>query len=274
MHLFIPTPSNSKLELGFLTLHYYALSILVGILVAVYLTRNRYVARGGVSSEISDLALYLIPTGIIGGRIYHVLTSPDSYFGKDGHPIDAVKIWQGGMGIWGAVLFGALAAYIYFKMGKRIGSFKIFADSVAPGLLIAQGIGRFGNWFNGELFGRPTQLPWGLEIPVDKRPIGFGSFQTFHPTFLYEALWCFLCAAIILKSKWLNSRNPGDLFLVYIALYSFGRLWIEMLRIDTAHLIFGIRLNVWVALLTLTLSSSFFLRANLKLRRQKSDRAY
>jgi prolipoprotein diacylglyceryl transferase len=261
MHLFIPTPSNSKLELGFLTLHYYALSILVGILVAVYLTRKRYVARGGVSSEISDLALYLIPTGIIGGRIYHVVTSPDAY-------------WQGGMGMWGAVFFGALAAFIYFKVRKRVGTFKTFADSVVPGLLLAQGIGRFGNWFNGELFGRPTKLPWGLEIPVNKRPLGFGSFLTFHPTFLYEALWCFLCAAIILKSKWLNSRNSGQLFLAYIALYSFGRLWIETLRIDAAHLIFGIRLNVWVSLFTLTLSSAYFLRTNLKLRRQKSDRAY
>lgn len=273
MHLFIPTPSNSKLELGFLTLHYYALSILVGILVAVYLTRKRYVARGGASSEISDLALYLIPTGIIGGRIYHVLTSPDAYFGKDGHPIDALKIWQGGMGIWGAVLFGTLAAFLYFRVGERIGTFKIFADSVAPGLLIAQGIGRFGNWFNGELFGSPTRLPWGLEIPMEKRPLGFETFSTFHPTFLYEALWCFICAAILIKSNWLNRRKSGELFVAYIALYSLGRLWIEMLRIDSAHLILGIRLNVWVAFICLTLSSGYFLRAEAKLRRQKSDRA-
>jgi prolipoprotein diacylglyceryl transferase len=263
MHLFIPTPGNSKMELGFLTLHYYALFILLGIFVAIYLTQKRYVASGGERSEISDLALYLIPTGIIGGRIYHVITSPDNYFGKGGHPLDAVKIWQGGMGIWGAVSLGVLTAFIYFKIKSRVGTFKMFADCVAPALLIAQGIGRFGNWFNGELFGSPTTLPWGLEIPIDKRPLGYENFLTFHPTFLYEALWCFICAVILMKSKRMNSMKPGELFIAYIAFYCLGRLWIEMLRIDSAHLILGIRLNVWVAFIGLTLSSAYFLRRSL-----------
>jgi len=273
MHFFIPTPSSSKLELGFFTLHYYALSILVGILVAIFITKRRYLARGGAASEISDLSLYLIPAGIIGGRIYHVITSPQAYFGKNGNPLDAVKIWQGGMGIWGAVALGATTAFLYFRSSTRVGNFAIFADSVAPGLLIAQGIGRFGNWFNGELFGRPTKLPWALEIPLEKRPMGFETFSTFHPTFLYEAIWCLFCALLLWKSRFFRFRRPGMVFVAYIALYSFGRIWIELLRIDSANLIFGVRLNVWVAFACLVLSASYFFRGGFKSRSEKSDRA-
>ena len=150
MRKFIPTPSSSTLELGFFTFHYYALAILLGIVVAIWLTKRRYAAMGGNPNEISDLAFFVIPAGIIGGRIYHVITSPQKYFGENGSPIQAVQIWRGGLGIWGAIAVGALAAFIFFKAKKRSLSFYQLADAIAPSLLIAQGIGRFGNWFNGE----------------------------------------------------------------------------------------------------------------------------
>ena len=263
MKTFIPTPSNSKLELGFLTLHYYAIAILVGIVVALFITRARYQDRGGNPNEINDLAVVLIPAGIIGGRIYHVITSPDNYFGSNGHPLDAFKVWQGGLGIWGAVGLGGLVAFIKFRNGNLSLTFPVFADAIAPALLVAQGIGRFGNWFNAELFGKPTTLPWGLEIPAINRPSGFENFSTFHPTFLYEALWCFLAAlllSILPKVRIVKSLAPGQVFLAYIFLYSLGRLWIENLRIDPAHQLLGLRLNIWVSALSILLSAGLFLR--------------
>ena len=165
MRKFIPTPSSSTLELGFFTIHFYALAILLGIFIAVWLTKKRYRALGGDPNDITDLAFVVVPAGIIGGRIYHVFTSPQKYFGEAGSPIQALQIWRGGLGIWGAIGFGALAAFIFFKVKKTSLSFYQLADAIAPGLLIAQGIGRFGNWFNAELFGRPTSLFWALEIP-------------------------------------------------------------------------------------------------------------
>jgi len=185
--------------------------------------------------------------GIIGGRIYHVITSPDAYFGAGGHPIDALKIWQGGMGIWGAISLGALSAYVAFRRKRRSTTFSTLADALAPTLLIAQGIGRFGNYFNGELFGRPSTLPWALNVPVEKRPHGFEQFATFEPTFLYEALWCFIGAAILTYLSRYLLRRPGTMFFAYISLYTFGRTWIETQRIDPAHLLLGLRINVWVS---------------------------
>lgn len=260
MRTFIPTPSTSKLELGPVTLHFYAISILLGILFAILITRARYQDRGGEPHEINDLAFLLVPVGIIGGRIYHVITSPDNYFGSNGKPLDALKIWQGGLGIWGAVGLGSLAAYLKFRRSSMSVSFATFADAIAPALLVAQGVGRFGNWFNAELFGRPSNLPWALAIPVSNRPMGFENFATFHPTFLYEAIWCFVAAIFLIRSNWVKSLRTGQIFLTYIALYCLGRLWIENLRIDTAHLIFGIRLNVWVSALGFLISTGWILR--------------
>jgi prolipoprotein diacylglyceryl transferase len=260
MRTFIPTPSSSTLELGFFTVHYYALCILLGIFVAIWTTRKRYERLGGDSNEISDLAIYLIPLGIIGGRIYHVITSPQKYFGSGGSPLAALAIWQGGLGIWGAISAGAAVAYFYYRKGRRSLSFAQFADALAPGLLLAQGIGRFGNWFNGELFGKPTQGIWGLQIPVANRPIGFEEFSTFQPTFLFEALWCFLIALIIYRAKFFKRIiGSGSIFLFYVASYSFGRLFIESIRIDTANLIFGLRLNIWVAGILAIGAGAFFI---------------
>jgi prolipoprotein diacylglyceryl transferase len=261
MRKFIPTPSSSTLELGFFNFHFYALGILIGIFVAIWLTKRRYKALGGNPADISDLALVAVPAGIIGGRIYHVITSPQKYFGEGGSPVQALQIWRGGLGIWGAIGFGALAAFIFFKVKKTSLSFYQLADAIVPGLLIAQGIGRFGNWFNAELFGRPTSVFWALEIPEENRPAGYESFATFHPTFLYEAIWCFLIAGIILKAKsFKRFTNAGQVFVFYVLAYSLGRFFIESIRIDDANLILGIRLNLWVAGVLFIAASWLFLK--------------
>ena len=267
MHRFIPTPSHSAVELGPLTVHFYAICILLGAIVAVVMGRRRYVNVGGDKDVITDVAITAIPAGIIGGRLYHVVTSPEAYFGANGHPLNALKIWDGGMGIWGAIALGTLAAFITFRRVERGTSFAIFADSLAPGILIAQAIGRFGNWFNGELFGRPTTLPWGLEIPRDLRPQGFTNFSTFHPTFLYESIWCFASAIALISLSRRRSFQTGNLFILYIALYCAGRCWIEYLRIDEAHHLWGLRLNEWVS--TLGLLLSVFTFANREMRARK-----
>ena len=261
MRKFIPTPSSSTLELGFFTFHFYAIAILLGIVVAVWVTKKRYKALGGDPNDITDLALVVVPAGIIGGRIYHVITSPQKYFGENGSPIQALQIWRGGLGIWGAIGFGALAAFMFFKVKKTSLSFYQLADAIAPGLLIAQGIGRFGNWFNAELFGSPTTLFWALEIPEENRPIGYEDFATFHPTFLYEAIWCFFVAAVVMKfSFFKNFSKAGTVFIFYVLAYSLGRFFIEAIRIDEANLFLGARLNIWVSGLLFFGALALFLR--------------
>ncbi len=256
---FIPTPSSNSIELGAITLRYYALCILLGIIVALLVGSVRWRRGGGIPGELYDLAIYVIPAGIIGGRLYHLLTTPELYFGSHGHLLDAFKIWQGGMGIWGAVAVGTGTAYLYFRRERSLGFLQAI-DALAPGILLAQAIGRWGNWFNHELFGSPTTLPWALKVPLADRPPGYENFATFHPTFLYESIWCLLCAAIILFSPRIRRLRPGNTFLLYISLYCLGRLWIEALRIDRAHLIWGVRLNVWVALISLIISSLFIIK--------------
>jgi prolipoprotein diacylglyceryl transferase len=261
MKTFIPTPSSSTLELGFFTIHYYALCILLGIVVAIWITKKRYQALGGDPNDVSDLAIYAIPSGIIGGRIYHVLTSPQKYFGEGGSPVAVLKIWEGGLGIWGAIALGALVAFIYFKKKSVSLTFANFLDSIAPALLLAQAIGRFGNWFNGELFGRPTEVLWALEIPPEKRPSGFENFMTFHPAFLYEAIWCSIVAVFIMRSSFFRKiSGTGAVFIFYAASYSFGRLFIEAIRIDDANEILGLRLNIWVSAAIFIAASTLFLR--------------
>ena len=207
----------------------------------------RWRKSGGVRGELFDLAIYVIPAGIIGGRLYHVFSTPELYFGVHGRFVNAFKIWEGGMGIWGAVAVGVLVAHLYFRNKVRSISLSVALDALAPGILIAQAIGRWGNWFNHELFGSPTSVPWALKIPVVDRPLGYESFATFQPTFLYESIWCLTCALAILFIPTVRKLRSGDTFILYIFLYCLGRVWIEALRIDGAHHIFGLRLNVWVA---------------------------
>jgi prolipoprotein diacylglyceryl transferase len=250
------------LELGPFTIHFYALCIIAGIVIAVWLGDKRFKTHGdNLENVVADVAIWAVPFGIIGGRLYHVISSPNDYFGKNGDPIDALKIWQGGLGIWGAISVGVIAAYFAYKKEqkkKELPAFGYFLDALAPGVLLAQAIGRLGNWFNGELFGRPTDLPWALEIPRNLRPENYGTFETFHPTFLYELIWCSAVAiALILGGKKLAA---GQVFSAYVALYSIGRLAIETIRIDQANTIAGLRVNVWVSALVATLAVANYLR--------------
>ena len=173
IHTFIPAPPPgwSSFSIGPFTVHMYALCILAGIFFAIWYTTKRWVERGGDSEVVGSVAFWAVPFGIIGGRLYHLITSPDQYFGEGGQPIDAFKIWNGGLGIWGAVALGAVGAYIGCR--RQGVSFVTFMDAAAPAVLIAQAIGRLGNYFNQELFGRPTDVPWALHVDVEFRPGGF-----------------------------------------------------------------------------------------------------
>jgi prolipoprotein diacylglyceryl transferase len=239
------------LEIGPLTIHYYALCIITGIAVAIWLSDKRFRAQTvNGKSVVSEVAITAVPAGIIGGRIYHVVSSPADYFGANGEPLDALKIWQGGLGIWGAISLGLLGAYLrYRSLQKRIDlpSFAVFADALAPGILFAQAIGRFGNWFNGELFGRPLDAWWALDVPLKYRPIEYSGSESFHPTFLYEAIWCVVVAAGLIKFG--KSLRSGQVFAAYVFAYCFGRFFIELIRIDSANTIAGLRVNVWVSVL-------------------------
>jgi prolipoprotein diacylglyceryl transferase len=265
MYALIPSPSSSQISIGPATLHYYALCIIAGISVAIWLGRKRYVANGGLADDVSEAAIWAVPFGIIGGRIYHVISSPQQYFGSGGNPVDALRIWQGGLGIWGAISMGAFGAFLYFRTHKTTLNFSHFLDALAPGVVIAQAIGRVGNWFNQELFGKPTSLPWGLEIDLRNRPTGFENYLTFHPTFMYEAIWCLLVAYILIKLPIFFKRivkNQGDVFALYVCGYTLGRLWIEALRIDDANYVLGLRLNIWVSFIVIASSVVYLIRSN------------
>lgn len=260
---FIPSPTRAYIELGPLTIHFYAIAILTGVAVAIYWGNSRFVLMGGASGKVSEVAIVAVPLGVIGGRIYHVVTSPAGYFGKNGRPIEALYIWQGGLGIWGAIALGLAAAWWRFNRNNLnldgAPTFATFADALAPGVVVAQAIGRWGNWFNVELFGRPTKLPWGLEVPLNYRPNGFSEFATFHPTFIYESIWCLVVALLLLRLEKLKMA-PGSIFIAYVALYSFGRIAIESIRIDDANLILGLRLNIWVGFFVCVVSSATLYR--------------
>lgn len=262
MKQLIPSPSLSSFSVGPLTIHFYALCIITGIAAAIWIGRKRYANLGGNPDDVSEVAIWAVPFGIIGGRIYHVITSPSQYFGANGNPIDALRIWEGGLGIWGAISLGAVGAYLYFRTHKTSLNFRQLLDSLAPGVVVAQAIGRIGNYFNQEVFGKPTELPWGLEIDPVNRPNGFESYSTFHPTFLYELLWCLVVAALLIKLpgvlKQITSKQ-GDVFALYIFGYTAGRVWIENLRIDEANLILGLRLNIWVSLVVLITASAYLI---------------
>jgi prolipoprotein diacylglyceryl transferase len=262
MKQLIPSPSDSSFSVGPVTIHYYALCIITGIAIAIWIGRKRYENLGGNPDDVSEVAVWAVPFGIIGGRLYHVITSPAQYFGATGNPIDALRIWEGGLGIWGAIALGAFGSYLYFRTHKTSLNYRQLLDSLAPGVLVAQAIGRLGNYFNQEVFGKPTELPWGLEIDPANRPAGFASFATFHPTFLYELLWCFMVAVLLIKLPGFLKQltpNQGDIFVLYILGYTSGRLWIESIRIDEANLILGFRLNIWVSLIVLISAATYLI---------------
>ena len=266
MLLAFPTPSSSASEIGPLTIHYYALCIITGVAVAIWLGDKRFRAATPLGAHVvSEVAITAVPAGVIGGRIYHVISSPSAYFGSNGHPIDALKIWEGGLGIWGAISLGFLGAFLRYRgLQKKIvlPSFAVFADALAPGIVIAQAIGRFGNWFNGELFGRPLDTWWALDVPARYRPYGYSQFESFHPTFLYEAIWCVSVAAFLIMAG--KSWKPGQVFAAYVVAYSAGRFFIELIRIDAANTIAGLRVNVWVSVIVALSALLYFARASKK----------
>ncbi|MBA3744399.1 prolipoprotein diacylglyceryl transferase [Sporichthya sp.] len=242
----IPSPSQGVWHLGGFPIRGYALCIVVGILIAIVVGDKRLVARGGKAGQIGDIAMWAVPFGIVGGRLYHVITTPDGYFGDGGHPVDALKIWEGGLGIWGAVVVGSLGGWIG---ARRAGlAWPPVADAVFPGVVLAQAMGRWGNWFNQELYGKPTDLPWALEIDPDNRPKATPDAATYHPTFLYESLWCLLVAGLLIWADRRFNMGRGQVFALYVAAYCTGRFWIESLRVDEAHHIAGMRLNNWVSI--------------------------
>ena len=244
----IPSPDTAVWNLGPVPLRAYALLIILGIVVAVWVGSKRYVARGGAPGTIADLAVWAVPFGIVGGRLYHVVTDWQLYFGpgKEGLA-GAIRIWDGGLGIWGAIAFGGLGAWI----GARRKGIALppVADAIAPGIALAQAIGRFGNWFNQELFGAPTTLPWGLQIDPENRPAGYETVETFHPTFLYASLWMVGVALVLVWADRRFQMGHGRVFALYVLLYAVGRFWIESLRIDEANVILGMRLNMWTSIL-------------------------
>ncbi len=244
---YIPSPSRGEWFLGPIPIRGYAFAIILGVIAAIWIAERRWVARGGRAGTAGDIALWAVPFGLIGGRLYHVLTDWQLYFGDGRDPWRALQIWQGGLGVWGAISLGAVGAWI----GCRRAGIRLppFADAAAPGIAVAQAIGRFGNWFNQELYGRPTDLPWGLRIDENHRLPGYEDIATYHPTFLYEALWCLGVAALIVWADRRFQLGHGRAFALYVAGYTAGRGWIEYLRIDPAHEILGLRLNDWTSLL-------------------------
>jgi prolipoprotein diacylglyceryl transferase len=244
---YIPSPSRGEWFLGPVPIRGYAFSIILGVVAAIWIADRRWVARGGRRGTAGDVALWAVPFGLVGGRLYHVATSWQLYFGEGRDPWRALQIWQGGLGIWGAIALGAVGAWI----GCRRAGIRLppFADAAAPGIAVAQAIGRVGNWFNQELYGRPTDLPWALRIDEAHRLPGYEDAALYHPTFLYEALWCLGLAALIVWADRRFQLGHGRAFALLVAGYTAGRGWIEYLRIDPAHEIFGLRLNDWTSLL-------------------------
>ena len=254
----IPSPSEGVWHLGPLPIRAYALCIIVGIVLAIWIGERRWIARGGEAGEVSDLAIWAVPFGLVGGRLYHVITDWHLYFGEDKNPVTALYVWRGGLGIWGAIALGALGVWI----GAHRRGVKLLPllDALAPGVIVAQAIGRWGNWFNQELYGRPTDLPWGLEIDTAHRPLQYLDVTTYHPAFLYECLWNLAAFALLI---WLDRRfriGHGRVVALYVMLYTLGRGWIENLRIDDVQMndVFGLRLNVWTSIVLFVLAAVYF----------------
>ncbi len=240
---YIPSPKHGIIHVGPLPLHAYGLMLALGVLAAAKISEIRWQRAGHDAHEIAQIAVPVVVSGVIGARVYHLFTG---YKWSQSGFIGMFEIWKGGLSIWGAVGGGAIAVVV---VGRRRGlDVLALMDAIGPALLIAQAIGRWGNWFNQELFGRPTRLPWGLEIDVAHRPPGYLQYRTFHPTFLYESLWCLLAFGVITWVERTYTLRRGQTFALYVALYTFGRIWFEALRVDEATHIFGIRFNLLLSI--------------------------
>ena len=249
----IPSPDSGVVDLGPVSFHMYGVTLLLAIAACVVLTGVRWTRRGGDWDLVLRVAVWGVAAGIVGARLYHVVTSwdevPDEWWGP-------FAVWKGGLGVWGGILFGVLAgAVVVRRSGETV---REMMDAAAPGLLLAQGIGRIGNWWNQELYGKPTDLPWGLEIDPEHRVFGYERSETFHPTFLYELLYDVAMVGVLLAVDARFRIRPPALFALYVSLYTFGRFFEELLRIDPAHELAGLRLNAWVSVVLFLASSAFF----------------
>jgi len=264
----IPSPTVSSFQLGPVVIHFYALFILAGIIVAVALTAARMKARGMEAGLAIDIAIWAVPFGIIGGRLFHVLTHLSDYFGPGRDWTTIFRLWEGGLAIYGAIIFGSIGAYIACQVdikALKIESagirFLSFADALVPGLLAAQALGRWGNYFNNELFGSPTDLPWGILIPSynESYPIGLPEGLAFHPTFLYESLWSLAGIAVLLLLERRFNLRWGRMFALYLVWYSVGRFFIEAIRLDPSDVFFGLRTNQISALVGVLVGLALFM---------------
>jgi len=252
----LPSPSDGTIHIGPIPLHVYGILLAVGVVVAAWMTERRWVRWGRDGGEWQDVVVWIVIGGVVGARLYHVATDSEK-FRNDW--LRVFEIWKGGLSIWGVVAGGIIAVVIVCRV-KHLDTF-LLTDAIVPGLLAAQAIGRWGNWFNQELFGEPTKLPWGLEIDPVHRPPGFGRYATFHPTFLYESLYCLALLGLLL---WVERRwrlRTGQLTALYLATYCFGRFWLENLRIDEAKLVGPLRVNAWVSLIVMVAGLAWFVRA-------------
>ncbi|MDT4957867.1 MAG: hypothetical protein QOD31_1666 [Pseudonocardiales bacterium] len=261
----IPSPTHSVWHLGPLPIRAYALCIVAGIFVALWLTARRWRERGGTADDVWDVAGWAVVLGILGGRVYHVLTDPELYFGAGRHPIDAFKIWDGGLGIWGAIALGWVGAWIGCR--RKSLSLAAFADAAVPGVVLAQGIGRWGNWFNNELYGGATSVPWKLQIHCMDLTAGHaticdGGTSTvlgyFQPTFLYESIWDIGLGLLLIYVDRRWRLGHGNVAALYVMCYTAGRIWIEALRTDHANHILGLRLNIWTSVVVFLLGLAWF----------------
>ena len=254
MLAYIPSPHTGVVDLGPVQLHMYGLTLLVAILACIGLTGRRWVALGGDWDLVTRVAVWGVAFGVVGARLYHDVTSWSEVPTPKWQGI--FEVWKGGLGVWGGILLGTLAGAVIVRRAGA--SIPLFMDAVAPGLLLAQGIGGIGNWWNQELFGKPTSLPWGLKIDVDHRPAQYIDNETFHPTFLYELIWDVAGVVLLI---WIGRRfriKPPGLFCLYVAYYCFGRFFEELLRIDPAHHIAGLRLNAWVSIIVFVCAVMYF----------------
>jgi prolipoprotein diacylglyceryl transferase len=245
----IPSPADGNLG----PFHMYGIVLAVGVLVGVYVAEQRWRRRGYPKDGIYDISFWVVIWGVIGARLYHVITDYQRF---EDDPWRAFQIWRGGLGIWGAVIGGALAV-IVITYRRKLPTLVVM-DCMAPGIVLAQAIGRWGNYFNQELFGKPTTLPWGLEIAPQNRPRGYLQFSTFQPTFLYESLACLAIVGILLLVEHRARLKIGQTFALYVALYTFARFFFENMRIDPAHEIAGLRLNAWVSILVFAFGVLWF----------------
>ena len=259
--LYIPAPPFRDLfTIGPITLHMYSLTMLTAIVVALFWSARRVKNLGGDVEAFETIGLIAVVCGVIGARLYHVITQFPQYFGPGANPWDAIKIWHGGLGVIGSIIGGA--AGVWFLCRRKGIETAAVADAIAPTLMVAQAIGRVGNYFNQEAFGRPTSLPWALEVDPAYRPSGFGGNSTFHPTFLYEGLWNLLGCALLLWAEKRFKLRHGKVICLYVMWYSFGRFFIELIRIDPVTLILGVRINNWTDGLIFVAAVAIFVYLN------------